>query len=162
MTTRSHTITWEVPEGPPPHADLPPLEGMQAQIARGGQRSPMFALMGIRLVRAEPGLAVVQGEVGEQFYNGLNMAHGGYAATILDAALWNCVRTVLQPGEGHTTLEIKVNYAKPLTVKSGLLSCEGKVVSRGGRIAIAEARLTGDDGKTVYAYGSSTLLIMKT
>lgn len=161
MQTRSHTATWEVPEGPSPYAGLPPLEAMQQQIVDGAPRSPIFALMGIRLVRAEPGLAVMQGEVGEQHYNSIGIAHGGYAATILDAALWNCVRTMLQPGEGHTTLELKVNYAKALTVKSGLVTCEGRVVNRGGRIAISEARLTGDDGKTLYAYGSSTLMIIR-
>lgn len=161
MQTRSHTVTWPVAEGPSPHAGLPPLEAMQHQIEAGVSPSPMFALMGIKLVRAEPGLAVMQGEVGEQHYNSIGMAHGGYAATILDAALWNCVRTTLQPGEGHTTLELKVNYAKALTVKSGLVTCEGRVVNRGGRIAISEARLTGDGGKTLYAYGSSTLMILK-
>jgi len=161
MPTRSHTVTWEAPDGPSPHAGMPALEAMQAQIADSATRSPIFALMGIRLVRAEPGLAVMQGEVGEQHYNSIGIAHGGYAATILDAALWNCVRTTLQPGEGHTTLELKVNYAKALTVKSGLVTCEGRVVNRGGRIAISEARLTGDGGKTLYAYGSSTLMILK-
>lgn len=30
--------------------------------------------MGIRLVRAEPGLAVMEGEIGEQFYNGIGIA----------------------------------------------------------------------------------------
>jgi uncharacterized protein (TIGR00369 family) len=159
MPTRSHTVTWE--EGPSPHAGLPALEGMQAQIADGAWRTPIFALMGIRLARAEPGLAVMEGEVGEQHYNSIGMAHGGYAATILDAALWNSVRTTIEPGYGHTTLELKVNYARALTVKSGLVTCEGKVVHRGGRIAISEARLTGDGGKTLYAYASSTLMIVK-
>ncbi len=161
MQTRSHTVTWEVPEGPSPYAGMPALEAMQAQIADGAPRSPIFALMGIRLVRAEPGLAVMQGEVGEQHYNSIGIAHGGYAATIMDAALWNCVRTTLEPGYGHTTLELKVNYARALTVKSGLVTCEGRVVNRGSRIAISEARLTGDGGKTLYAYGSSTLMIVK-
>ncbi|WP_424813157.1 PaaI family thioesterase [Roseococcus sp. YIM B11640] len=161
MTTRSHTVTWDVAEGPSPYAGMAGLEAMQAQIADGAQRSPMFALMGFQLVRAEPGLAVMQGEVGEQHYNSIGIAHGGYAATILDAALWNSIRTTLKPGEGHTTLELKVNYAKALTTKSGLVTCEGRVVSRGGRIAIAEARLTGDAGETLYAYGSSTLMILK-
>ncbi|WP_421995504.1 PaaI family thioesterase [Roseococcus sp.] len=161
MQTRSHTVTWDVPEGPSPFAGMNGLDAMQAQIAEGATRSPIFALMGIRLVRAEPGLAVMEGVVGEQHYNSIGIAHGGYAATILDAALWNCVRTTLEAGHGHTTLELKVNYAKALTVKSGLVSCEGKVVSRGGRIAISEARLTGDGGKTLYAYASSTLMILK-
>jgi uncharacterized protein (TIGR00369 family) len=159
MPTRSHTVSWE--EGPSPHAGLPALDAMQAQIADAATRSPIFALMGIRLVRAEAGLAVMEGEVGEQHYNSIGIAHGGYAATILDAALWNSVRTTIEPGYGHTTLELKVNYAKALTVKSGLVTCEGKVVHRGGRIAISEARLTGDGGKTLYAYASSTLMILK-
>lgn len=161
MPTRSHTITWESLDTPSPYAGLPGLEAMRASIADGIQRSPMFALMGIRLVRAEPGLAVMEGEIGEQFYNGIGIAHGGYAATILDAALWNAIRTTTAAGEGHTTLDLKVNYARPLTIASGRVQCEGKVVHRGGRTAIAEARLTGEDGRVLYAHGTSTLMILK-
>ncbi len=160
MPTRTHTVTWESLDGPSPYAGLPGLEAMQRSIADGVQRSPMFALMGIRLVRAEEGLAVMEGEIGEQFYNSIGIAHGGYAATILDAALWNAVRTVMEAGRAHTTLDLKVNYARPLTVQSGLVSCEGRVVHRGGRTAIAEARLTGEGGAKLYAHGTSTLMIL--
>ena len=161
MPTRSHTATWDVEDGPSPHAGLPGLDAMRAGIADGLRRSPIFALMGIRLVRADPGIAVMEGMVGEEHYNSIGIAHGGYAATMLDAALWNAIRTTIEPGDGHTTLELKVNYARALTIKSGLVTCEGKVVHRGGRVAISEARLTGDGGRTLYAYGSSTLMIMK-
>ena len=161
METRSHTVTWDVATGPSSTEGMSGLDAMRKNIAEGVRLSPIFALMGIRLVRADPGIAVMEGVVGEQHYNSIGIAHGGYAATMLDAALWNAIRTTIGPGEGHTTLELKVNYAKALTVKSGLVTCEGKVVHRGGRVAISEARLTGDGGKTLYAYGSSTLMIMK-
>ena len=66
----------------------------------------------------------------------------------------------MEAGRAHTTLDLKVNYARPLTVKSGRLSCEGRVVHHGGRTAIAEARLTGEGGTRLYAHGTSTLMIL--
>jgi uncharacterized protein (TIGR00369 family) len=66
----------------------------------------------------------------------------------------------MEAGKAHTTLDLKVNYARPLTVKSGLVSCEGRLVHRGSRTAIAEARLTGEGGAKLYAHGTSTLMIL--
>lgn len=158
--SRSHTVTWDLPARAPETAGMSGLEAMRWSIAEGKRRSPISALMDIRMISADPGVVVLEGRPGEQHYNPLGIVHGGFAATLLDSALWSAVHTTIEPGWGHTTLELKVNYTRSMTTETGPVTCEGRVVHRGGRTAISEARVTGADGK-LYAYGSSTLLIMK-
>ena len=47
----------------------------------------MISLLGLRLVEVEKGRIVFVATATEQFYNGLGVAHGGFAATLLDSAL---------------------------------------------------------------------------
>jgi uncharacterized protein (TIGR00369 family) len=84
--------------------------------------------------------------------------HGGLAATLLDSALSCAVHTTLRPGLGYTTVELKVNFARPMLATTGLITCEGRTINVGSRIATSEARLTGADGK-LYAHGTATCLI---
>jgi uncharacterized protein (TIGR00369 family) len=64
----------------------------------------------------------------------------------------------MQPGRGYTTVETKVNFTRPVTEGAGPLRAIGTVLSAGRRIATAEGRLLGADGR-LYAHGSSTCLI---
>jgi uncharacterized protein (TIGR00369 family) len=57
------------------------------------------------------------------------------------------VHTMLPAGVGYTTVELKVNFLRPITAKAGRLLCEGTTIHVGGRIATAEARLRDERGK---------------
>jgi uncharacterized protein (TIGR00369 family) len=60
----------------------------------------------------------------------------------------------------ESTLELKVNFVRALTVATGLVLCEGKVINVGGRVGTAEARVTDRAGK-LYAHATTTCLIMR-
>jgi len=60
---------------------------------------------------------------------------------------------------GYTSIETKVNYTRPLRHDSGLVIAIGLVLSRGKRIATAEAKLRTADGELV-AHGTSTILLL--
>jgi uncharacterized protein (TIGR00369 family) len=102
--------------------------------------------------------AVFSGAPSEFHYNPIGVVHGGFAATLLDSALGCSVHTTLKPGFAYTTIELKVNYVRPLRMTTGIVSSEGEVIHVGSRIATAEARLTDAAGK-LYAHGSTTCLI---
>ncbi|SDC13637.1 uncharacterized domain 1-containing protein [Cupriavidus sp. YR651] len=106
----------------------------------------------------EPGRFVFQGTPGPQHYNPLGTVHGGYAATLLDSCVGCAVHTMLPAGKGYTTLELKVNYVRPLTTHTGPIRAEGKVVSLTSQIGIAEGRLVDVQGK-LYAYATTTCLL---
>jgi uncharacterized protein (TIGR00369 family) len=65
---------------------------------------------------------------------------------------------VLEAGTGYTTLEIKVNYVRPITVATGPVRALGSVLHRGRRTATSEARLVDAAGK-LLAHGTCTCLL---
>ena len=121
---------------------------------------PMLALLGIRLVEVDEGRVVFAAETEERFYNGTGVAHGGFAATLLDSALGCAINTLMPPGKRFTTLELKVNLTRPLTREVGPLRCEAKVVHVGGRTATSEGRITDRNGK-LYAHGTTTCIVVE-
>ena len=136
------------------------LASLRRAIKAGGVRAPISELMDFRLVDAGPNWVALEGLPGSKHYNPIGIVHGGFAATMLDSAAWAAVATTTSADENHTTLELKVNYMRPMTDTTGPVRCEGRVVHRGGRVAIAEAKITDGAGK-LYAQASSTLMIIK-
>jgi len=96
----------------------------------------------------------------EFHYNPLGTVHGGVLSTIMDSATGCAVHTTLPAGWGYTSLDLTSKFLRAVTVDSGLLRCEGSVISRGRTTALAEARLYDGAGKLV-AYASSTCLIFE-
>lgn len=119
---------------------------------------PIAELLGFRLAHVEPGLARFEIEPAEYHYNPIGVVHGGLAGILLDSAMGCSVHTTLPAGIGYTTLEFKVNLVRAVTMKTGLLTCEGRVVHAGKRAATAEGRLVDGEGK-LYAHGSTTCII---
>ncbi|MFT5643816.1 MAG: hypothetical protein ACI83P_001368 [Janthinobacterium sp.] len=134
------------------------LEFLQA-IGEGTLPSiPIGQLMGFVPVEWEPGRMVFQGKPGAQHYNPLGNVHGGYAATLLDSCVGCAIHSMLPAGKGYTTLELKINYIRAISEKTGPVRAEGKVIHVGAQTGIAEGRLTDIHGK-LYAFATTTCLI---
>jgi uncharacterized protein (TIGR00369 family) len=157
LRQRSHE--WLPPE--PDFARLKALPGLDylRELYLGDpRRVPIGQLMGFRPVRFDEGLAVFEGFPDEFHYNPIGTVHGGFAATMLDSAMGCAVHTVCKAGQGYTTVELKVNYIRPMTRETGKVNVEGRVVAAGNRIATAEGKIT-DEGGRLIAHGSTTCLI---
>jgi uncharacterized protein (TIGR00369 family) len=126
-----------------------------------GTLSPpaMVSLLGLKIVEVEEGRIVFTGTATEQFYNGLGIAHGGWAATLLDSALGCAINTTQPAGRVFTTLELKINYTRPLTREVGEVRCEARVLHVGSRTATAEARVVDGVGK-LYAHATTTCIVV--
>lgn len=133
------------------------LEQMQAFI-RGGKPPAIAETMGFDLDEIALGKAVFSGVPGEKHLNPLGTVHGGYAATLLDSALGCSIHTVLEPGERYTTVDLNVKYLRAMFPGMGKVTVTSEVVHKGRKIATAEARLIGEDGK-LYATGNTTCAI---
>ena len=155
----SHTVTWDPPSEGPRGPALSGLEALRRSLAEGRRRSPISTLMDFDLTGVEHGRVVFEGRPGVQHYNPINIVHGGFAATLMDAALWSAVQSTLEAGQGCTTLDLKVNYFRPITVATGVVTCTARVVNRGGRTAYAEAEVKDAAGK-LYAHATSSLMIV--
>jgi len=139
-------------------SDLTGLEQLRAMIAAKAQPS-MGRTLDFNLIEVADGLAVFEGNPDERTYNPMGSVHGGYAAALLDSACGIATHSKLAPGQGYTTLELKVAYHRAITANTGRVRAVGTITSFGRRVAFAEAKLTDDQGR-VLASASSTLLVM--
>src|SRR5689334_2536810 len=158
---RTRTITWEDPM--PLAEKIRAMSGLQAlrAVQSGELPPPPFAvLLGMLPAEVEEGRVVFTVQPAEFHYNPIGVVHGGLAATLLDSALGCAVHSMLPVGVGYTTLEIKVNYLRALTSEMGTVRAEGHVIKVGGRVAIAEGRIT-DAAGNLYAHGTTTCLILR-
>ena len=122
--------------------------------------SGMVQLLNLKLVEVSEGRAVFTVQPDERHYNGLGIAHGGLAATLLDSALGCAINSMMPAGKTFTTLEMKVNYVRPIRRERGEVRCEASVIHAGGRTATAEGRITDEDGK-LYAHGTATCMLFR-
>ena len=120
---------------------------------------PVAELVGLEPTFVSPGLVVFAYEPREEHYNPLGTVHGGIVATVLDTAMGCAVQSELAAGVAYTTVELKTSFVGPVTLASGRLRAEGRLVHRGSRIATAEARLADGGGK-LYAHATSTCLVV--
>jgi uncharacterized protein (TIGR00369 family) len=120
----------------------------------------MLELLDIRLAEVEEGRVVFTALADERFYNGTGVAHGGFAATLLDTALGCSINSAMPAGRRFTTLELKVNLTRPLTREAGVVRCEARVVHVGGRTAVSEGRIVDQNGK-LYAHGTTTCIVVE-
>jgi uncharacterized protein (TIGR00369 family) len=119
---------------------------------------PICAVLDFRPVVMDVGVAAFEGTPRGDFYNPLGTVHGGYAATLLDSALGCAVQSTLKPGIGFTTLELKVNFVRPLLDTTGPVRAEARIIHAGTTIATAEGKLL--DGRArVFAHATTTCLI---
>lgn len=122
--------------------------------------APIADLLGFAPVEAEEGRVVFAAVPDQSHYNPIGSVHGGLAATLLDSAMGCAVHSTLPAGMGYTTLELKVNFTRPITTETGRILCEGTVVHRGGRVATAEGRVLAEADGTLLAHGTTTCLIL--
>jgi uncharacterized protein (TIGR00369 family) len=134
------------------------LEMFKAMIAGELPAPPISKTLDFILVEAEHGRVVFQGRPGFAHYNPMGIVHGGWFATLLDSALGCAVASILPAGKAYTTAELKVNIVRPLSDKVPFVRAESHIIHGGGRMATADARLTGPDGR-LYAHGSTTCFI---
>jgi len=160
-TTMEHTRTtsWDDPQELGRLArELSGLEYMELLIAEK-RRVPIGVTLGFELVEVSEGSAVFEAAAGPWAFNPIGSVHGGWYAAVLDAPLGVALHTLLPKGVGYTTLELKVNLVRSVKPDTGVLRAVGRVVHRGRRTAVTEARLEDSAGR-LYAHATSTCLIL--
>lgn len=159
--TRTRTVSWEDPRSlAEAGRGLSGLEYLQKIVSGELPRPPISALMNFGLAELGEGHAVFTVEPAEYHYNPIGVVHGGLAATLLDSAMGCAVHSTLPAGAGYTTLEVKVNYVRPMTAETGMVRCEAKVIHVGGRTATAEGKIIDASGR-LYAHATTTCIIFR-
>ena len=161
MADRSRMVSWEDPQELIAAAGkLSGLEFFRAIVSGELPQPPIGHLIDMAMTEAEKGRIVFEFTPAEFHYNPIGTVHGGIPCTLLDSALACSVQSMLPKSAYFTTLEIKVNMVRPITIKTGRMRCEASVLHLGRRTATVEGRLLDGSGK-LFAHGTTTCMIFR-
>jgi uncharacterized protein (TIGR00369 family) len=157
---RERVVDWQAPA--PIAKAAAAMSGLEAMRAiRDGilPEPPMARLIDFRLRVAEPGRIVMELEPHEGLENTIGLLHGATAAVLLDTAMGCAISTMLPAGQGAVTLDLKLTYLRPLSVKSGTISAEGKLIKLGRQTSYAEGFVRdGADNLAVHATATFSMV----
>jgi uncharacterized protein (TIGR00369 family) len=119
---------------------------------------PVGQLIGFKLTAIEKGRAVIEFEATERHANPMGTLHGGVLCDIADAAMGMAYASLLNSGESFTTLELKINFLKPIW--NAKLQAVGRVVKGGRTIGMIECDVL-DEEQQLVARASSTCMTLR-
>jgi uncharacterized protein (TIGR00369 family) len=134
------------------------IDTFRGVVAGDLDHPPVAKLLGMRMTEIEPGRGVFELDAGPQHASPLGTVHGGIIGDLADAALGCAHASLLDDGETFTTLELKLNFLKP--VWAGRLVAEARSLKFGRTIGLTDCRVTDEHGSLV-AYATSTLLTLR-
>ena len=157
---RHRVVDWQAP-GPVAKA-ASGMSGLETMCAiRDGilPPPPMARLIGFKMRVAEPGRIVMELDPDESLENTIGLLHGATAAALLDTAMGCAIATMQPAGQTSVTLDLKLTYLRPVSVQSGTISAEGKVVKLGRQTSYAEGFVRDGAGNlAVHATGTFTMI----
>lgn len=133
-------------------------ETLQRAAREGIYPSPAAQLIGFRLAAIEPGRATIAFTADERHRNPMGTLHGGILCDIADAAMGMAYASTLGEGETFTTIEMNINFLKP--VWNGKLLAVGHIVKQGRTVGLVDCDITDEKGSLV-ARASSTLMTLR-
>jgi uncharacterized protein (TIGR00369 family) len=157
---RTRTYSWADPFAALAEAaGLSGLDAMQKIMAGELPPPPIADTLDFRIAEVERGRVVFECEPAEFHYNPIGVVHAGLAMTLLDSAMGCAFVSTIEAGVAWTTLELKANFTRVLTMDTGTVSCTGTVVHPGRTVATTEARIEDAQGR-LCAHGTSTILVL--
>jgi uncharacterized protein (TIGR00369 family) len=123
------------------------LDATRAVIRGEAPPAPVAKLIGFDVVSVEPGESVVELQATEVHRNPMGTLHGGILCDIADAAMGIAYASKLNEGESFTTLELKINFLKPIW--NARLRATGRVVKQGRTVGMVECDVTDEKGSLV-------------
>jgi uncharacterized protein (TIGR00369 family) len=115
--------------------------------------------LGYDVVEAESGRVAITLDPTGAHLNPWGTVHGGLVATLLDSCMGLAIQSVLEKGIGSTTLEFKISLVRAITLETGQIRAEGKILNCGRRVGTAEGRVT-EARDRLLAHGTTTCLIL--
>jgi uncharacterized protein (TIGR00369 family) len=158
---RTRTISWSEPAliGRASR-QMNGLDMLRA-ISRGElPKPPVHSLHGITIASVEIGRVSLRMTPQEVHYNPMSIVHGGVLSTLLDSAMGFSVQSRLPAAAGYTTLDLQVRFVRPVSVATGEISAEGRVVHFGGTVVTAEGEIKDSAGR-IMAHATTSCLILR-
>ncbi len=114
--------------------------------------APFEQLLGMEIVKAEAGEAVLQMPFFRELAQGAGLMHGGALVSLADTAVVMAIKSVLTPGTHFATIAMESRFLHP--VKKGILLAKATLVERKGAILKGSCDIHDDAGRTVMIFTS--------
>jgi uncharacterized protein (TIGR00369 family) len=85
--------------------------------------------------------------------------YGGVTANFAHDAMAGAVQSVLPKGTGYATLDLTVNFVRPIPADGRDLEARARMIHRGRTFAVAVAEIANADDKTVATATSSWMIL---
>jgi acyl-CoA thioesterase len=118
---------------------------------------PFLEHVGAQITECGEGKSVIRLEVQPIHFNSHGVVHGAALFTLADTGMGAALFSTLGPDERCSTIEVKINYFKP--VLEGTVECRSHVLHRGRRVANLECTLTVGGALVGKASGSFAIFI---
>ena len=113
---------------------------------------PFAELIDLKVEQRSAGSSLLSLQAGPDHLNPHQVVHGAILYAMADTGMGAALYPTLAPGEICATIEIKINYFKP--VREGRLVCETEIVNRGKTVANLQARVLLGDTLVALANGN--------
>lgn len=134
------------------------LEPLRRIVAGETPGAPVGELIGMRMVAAEEGRVTFELDAGPEHSSPPGTLHGGILCDLADGAMGCACLSLLAEGETFATVELKINFLKP--VWSGRVTAVGEVLKAGRTLTVCACRIT-DEGGSLVAYATSTQMTLR-
>ncbi|MFC1886778.1 PaaI family thioesterase [Thermodesulfobacteriota bacterium] len=120
---------------------------------------PFADLIGLKIDEHKNGHSKCSLESEEKLFNPYKVIHGGVIYSLADTGMGTALHSSLNEGEIGVTIEIKINYYKP--VMSGVITCVTDLINKGKSIASLESSIYNGDTLVAKANGSYSIYRQK-
>ncbi len=118
------------------------------------EKSPVYRLFNMRLLMIREGYAEIEFPYKEELSRIGGMLHGGAIMTVIDQVCGLAAMTV-NKGVNQVTMELKINFLKPLTKETQPYTAVGEVIRAGRTTIVCEGKVFNAKGD-VCAVGIGT------
>ena len=122
--------------------------------------NPFCELIGLDFTDIKKGYSQCTLKVDEKLFNPHKVLHGGVIYSMVDTGMGGAIYPLLDiKYETTATIEIKINYFKPVT--SGTLLCNTTVAYKGKRTAVMDSEVLNDGNLVAKAIGTYSIFKIK-
>lgn len=128
-------------------------------LLKGEKVNPFLEFLQVEVGEIGEGRAVFRLAVRPEYLQGAGYVQGGIMVALADEAIAHAVMTLLEAGEGLTTVELKCDFLAP--VKEGTLVAEARVFKKGRRLAIGDCMVKDGSGRAVIRVSATFMIVQE-
>ena len=122
-------------------------------------RGPIAELFDYEMVDVEKGAIAMAMPNHEWWCNPSRMVYGGVTSNLIHDAMATALHSTLPAATTYATLDLTVNFVRPIPPDGGKLVAKGHLIHRGRTFAVTSGQILNSQGKTVATASASWMIL---